>query len=150
MLRTSNSKNYHHKYQQKLTVIINFILSLVDVPSNLETICNPSAQPKYPIPDPKQQTPSLQSPGTSLQTYLYNFDSRRDMLTERAAKRIKSEYKTETISLPFAGTTMDIQTAPQEVQEEKTHRKKRRRHCSSSSSSSEESERNSSNESSSC
>nr|UGV36168.1 MAG: ORF1 [TTV-like mini virus] len=95
-----------------------FHFKLGGCPSNLETICNPSAQPKYPIPDPKQQTPSLQSPGTSLQTYLYNFDSRRDMLTGKAAKRIKSEYKTETISLPFAGTTMDIQTAPQEVQEE--------------------------------
>ncbi len=51
----------------------------------METICNPINEPVYPVPDSQLQTPSLQSPTTPLETFLYKFDERRGQITAKAA-----------------------------------------------------------------
>lgn len=102
-------------------VLYNFKFKVGGCPSNMETLCNPEGQPKYPIPDFKQNSTSLQSPTTAIQTYLWDFDERRGLLTERAAKRITQDQGTETFTLPFTGSPMDLQPpykSPPESDEE--------------------------------
>nr|UGV36445.1 MAG: ORF1 [TTV-like mini virus] len=77
-------------------------------PAPMEKVCNPSEQAKYPIPNFKQSSTSLQSPTTPIQTFLWDFDERRGLLTEKATKRIKKDYGAETYSLPITGTAMDL------------------------------------------
>nr|UGV38510.1 MAG: ORF1 [TTV-like mini virus] len=102
-------------------VLYNFKFKVGGCPSNMETLCNPEGQPKYPIPDFKQNSTSLQSPTTAIQTYLWDFDERRGFITDRAAKRIKKDQGTETFTFPFTGSPMDIQAphqSPPESDEE--------------------------------
>ena len=75
-------------------------------------ICSPAAQPTYPIPDPKHETTSLQNPTQPIQTYLYNFDERRGLLTEKAAKRMRKDYRTEKDAFPFYRTLNRPSTTP--------------------------------------
>nr|UGV39605.1 MAG: ORF1 [TTV-like mini virus] len=89
-------------------VLYNFKFKVGGCPSNMETLCDPEGQPKYPIPDFKQNSTSLQSPATAIQTYLWDFDERRGIITDRAAKRIKKDQGTETFTFPFTGSPMDI------------------------------------------
>ncbi len=56
----------------------------------METICNPINEPVYPVPDSQLQTPSLQSPTTPLETFLYKFDERRGQITAKAAASLLS------------------------------------------------------------
>lgn len=107
-------------------------------PAPMEKLCDPSTQEKYPIPNFKQQSTSLQSPGTAIQTYIYNFDERRGLLTEKAAKRIKKDYETETFASQITGTAMDLpapyqgppetDTSSSEEEEETTFKLLRLRH----------------------
>ena len=89
-------------------------------PAPMETICNPLEEEVYPIPNSKCQTTSLQSPTTPLSTFLYDFDERRQQLTERAAKRIKKDPQTEPDIFQITGTAMDLPTSHQKTQEETT------------------------------
>nr|UGV38385.1 MAG: ORF1 [TTV-like mini virus] len=89
-------------------------------PAPMETICNPIEEEVYPIPNSKCQTTSLQSPTTPLQTYMYDFDERRQQITERAAKRIKKDYGTEQDIFKITGTELDLPTSHQKAQEETT------------------------------
>lgn len=97
-----------------------FKLKLGGCPAPMETLCDPSDQAKYPIPNFKQQTPSLQSPSTTIQTYLYNFDERRGMLTDRAAKRIKKDQESEKTTFEITGASMDLPTPDQRTPETDT------------------------------
>lgn len=94
-------------------MLYKFKLKLGGCPAPMETLCNPTDQPKYPIPNFKQQTPSLQNPGNCIQTYLYNFDERRGLITKKAAKRIKKDSQTETDAFQITGTSMDLPTPHQ-------------------------------------
>lgn len=103
-LPPDHSCEAHFKY--------DFHFKLGGCPAPMDTICNPSEQPIYPIPDTKQQTNSLQSPGQAIQTYLYNFDERQGQLTKKATKRIKKDYESQKTLLPITGTAMDLQASP--------------------------------------
>nr|UGV36464.1 MAG: ORF1 [TTV-like mini virus] len=85
-------------------------------PPPMEKICSPAAQPTYPIPDPKYETTSLQNPTQPIQTYLYNFDERRGLLTEKAAKRMRKDYRTEKDAFPFTGLSTDLPPPHQKIQ----------------------------------
>lgn len=85
-----------------------FKFKLGGCPAPMEKLCDPSEQPHYPIPDFKQPTTSLQSPTTPIQTYLYNFDERRGLLTKKATDRIKKDYETQSTIIDFAGNSMDL------------------------------------------
>lgn len=79
-------------------------------PPKMDKVCDPQKQPQYPQPGNLLSSIILQNPSTPLQYYLSSFDQRRDLLTERAAKRIKKdqEFK-ETVFQPTGTTLMDIQ-----------------------------------------
>lgn len=97
-----------------------FHLKFGGCPPNMEKIYSPSAQASFPIPHNEQQTPSLQNPETPVETFLYNFDFRRDLLTQPAAKRIKKDYETTKIALPFTGPKTDLPTPYQETSDQET------------------------------
>nr|UGV35068.1 MAG: ORF1 [TTV-like mini virus] len=105
-----NSCEAHFEYM--------FKFKLGGCPAPMEKLCNPSEQQKYPIPNFKQQTPSLQSPETAIQTFLYNFDERRGMLTDSATKRIKKDYGPEKTSFTITGCPMDLPAPNQILQTE--------------------------------
>ncbi len=69
-------------------------------PAPMELITDPSLQDKFPIPNTIFKTLEIQDPATNKRTLLYDFDERHDGLTDRAAKRIKTEQILET---SFAG-----------------------------------------------
>nr|UJI58627.1 ORF1 [Anelloviridae sp.] len=98
--------------------LYNFQFKFGGCPPPMEKVCSPAAETKYPVPDTKHETTSLQSPETPIQTYLYSFDERKGLLTAPAAKRIKKDYSTETTSLPIAGPSTDLQPPHQTIQEE--------------------------------
>lgn len=107
-LPKESSAEGHYSYK--------FIFKLGGCPPPMDKICNPVNQPVYPVPNNQQPSTSLQSPGTAIQTFLYNFDERRGDLTSKAAKRIKKDYETETTLLPPTGQSwMDVRASPQET-----------------------------------
>lgn len=90
-------------------------------PAPMETICDPIKQDIYPIPDNQSPTTSFQDPTTPISTFLWDFDERRQQITQRAAKRIKKDYTTQTDVFPITGATaMDVEAPHQETSEETT------------------------------
>lgn len=71
-------------------------------PNQLENIADPVEQPKYPLPSYILQGLEVQNPESSPSKELYSFDFRRHMLTETAAKRIKTDSFTPTTLFPDA------------------------------------------------
>nr|UGV36760.1 MAG: ORF1 [TTV-like mini virus] len=80
-------------------------------------IKNPDIQPTFPIPNNMLETTSFQSPTTSFQNFLYNFDWRRGFLTAQAAERISKYLPTETTLFEPTGDQFNPQTSPQSSQE---------------------------------
>nr|UPW35053.1 ORF1 [TTV-like mini virus] len=67
-------------------------------PPPMSTITDPKEQPEIHLPSNLQQTNSLQNPANDPASYLYNFDERRSILTNKAIKRLQKDYKTEKTS----------------------------------------------------
>lgn len=99
-LQNNQSCEAHFEYM--------FHFKLGGCPAPMDKLCDPTEQPKYPIPNYKQQTPSLQSPTEAIQTFLYNFDERRGLLTKKATQRIKKDYGTEKDLIQITGNAMDL------------------------------------------
>lgn len=57
-------------------------------PSTMENIYDPATQPNYPLPNKIGQGLEIQNPEQDPTTQLYNFDVRRDYITQTAAKRL--------------------------------------------------------------
>ena len=123
-----------------------FHFKLGGCPAPMDKLCDPTEQPKYPIPNYKQQTPSLQSPTEAIQTFLYNFDERRGMLTKKLQKESKKTMELKKILSKLQETQWTSQHPTKDHRARtKRHRKKRKRRPPSSSSNSDTS--NSSSES---
>lgn len=89
----------------------------------IKEIKNPEDQNKFPTPNNILRSTSLQNPETPVENYLYNFDWRRDTITETALQRIQEYCLSEkTFSQPTGlqvlGTETDSQTET-ETEEEK-------------------------------
>nr|UGV39032.1 MAG: ORF1 [TTV-like mini virus] len=69
----------------------------------LEKVKDPSAQPTYVTPANVLDTNSLQSPEEPIESFLYQFDWRRDQITESAAQRILKDYPTKKHLFTDAG-----------------------------------------------
>lgn len=78
---------------------------------------NPEDQPKFPVPNNLLQQPSLQSPTTPFEYFLYKFDERRGQLTKRATKRITENQKPETDILSIADPSTWCPTTLQQEKE---------------------------------
>nr|UGV34486.1 MAG: ORF1 [TTV-like mini virus] len=87
-----------------------------------DTTENPSDKPYYPIPNNILSTTSLQNPTQAPEYYLYSFDTRKDMLTKKAAQRLKKDWGTEkttfSITEPRFSETTQIQTPQEETTSE--------------------------------
>nr|UGV34735.1 MAG: ORF1 [TTV-like mini virus] len=79
------------------------------------TIEDPEKQPDWTVPNNLIQQPSLQSPTTPFESFLYNFDWRRDFITKRATQRL---LKIEATKEPYASITDSNLLLPTPVQEE--------------------------------
>nr|UGV39049.1 MAG: ORF1 [TTV-like mini virus] len=79
-----------------------------------QEIGDPKTQPQWPVPSNILQQPSLQSPGTALENYIYNFDWRRGYLTKRATERLQTIPTTKESLLSIADRNLLHQeTSPQ-------------------------------------
>nr|UGV35268.1 MAG: ORF1 [TTV-like mini virus]UGV37058.1 MAG: ORF1 [TTV-like mini virus] len=96
-----------------------FYFKVGGCPPPMDEVCDPKKQPKYPTPDNILSSTLLQNPATPPQYYLYSFDQRRGLITEKAAKRIKTDWDTkELISSPTGTTALDIQLKTPETTSE--------------------------------
>nr|UGV34683.1 MAG: ORF1 [TTV-like mini virus]UGV34820.1 MAG: ORF1 [TTV-like mini virus] len=96
-----------------------FYFKLGGCPPAMDNVCDPKKQPKFPTPGNLLSSTLLQNPETPMQYYLSAFDQRREMLTERAAKRIKKDHGlTKTIFKPTGTTHLDV--LPQTYEETST------------------------------
>lgn len=91
-------------------------------PPAMDEVCNPAAQPSYPQPSNFFSSILLQNPEYPIQYYLNSFDQRRDIITERAAKRFKEDTTAkESFFKPTGQTLLQVQAKdPQETSEEST------------------------------
>lgn len=64
--------------------------------NQLENITDPEKQKHYPTPHNFFERTEIQDPTSPPETEIYPFDIRRDTITTRAAKRIKTDFSTET------------------------------------------------------
>lgn len=105
------SAESHYKYI--------FYFKLGGCASEEKHIKNPEQQPVFPTPGNFLRQPSLQSPEMPIENYLYSFDWRREMLTEKATDRITKHTISETDAFTSTGKTcLDPQTTHQETSQE--------------------------------
>nr|UGV34354.1 MAG: ORF1 [TTV-like mini virus] len=85
----------------------------------IEKVKNPAEQPTYSTPTNLLDQNSLQSPEEPIESFLYQFDWRRDQITETAAKRITQDFsigKTLFSDAETTGTTVPtLQTHEKEL-----------------------------------
>nr|UPW35048.1 ORF1 [Torque teno mini virus 4] len=58
----------------------------------MEKVADPSNQPTFPVPDKLIDSNSLQNPTTPIESFLWQFDERRNQITAKAAERIKKDF----------------------------------------------------------
>nr|UGV38708.1 MAG: ORF1 [TTV-like mini virus] len=112
-------------------------------PPDMDEVCDPKKQPQYPEPGNLLSSILLQNPEQPLHYYINSFDQRREMLTDRAAKRLKKDESfTETfvkptgtnlfsLQIPSPETTSTENSSEEEENEEETQQllhKHRRKH----------------------
>nr|UGV36438.1 MAG: ORF1 [TTV-like mini virus] len=90
-------------------------------PPAMDEVCNPQTQPTYPQPGNFLSSILLQNPEYPIQYYINSFDQRRDLLTSRAAKRLKedSEFK-DIIFKPAGQTLLQVQARSPQISSEET------------------------------
>lgn len=64
-------------------------------PPKMSEIEDPGEQHSYPIPNNLIGRTTIESPTEPIHTFLYNFDTKGDILTTKAAKRITKDYETK-------------------------------------------------------
>lgn len=77
----------------------------------MDKVCDPATQAKYPIPNNFNATNSLQNPAMPPETFLWEFDERRQQITEKAAKRIKTCSDIKEPVFSTAGTSLQLPAA---------------------------------------
>nr|UGV34067.1 MAG: ORF1 [TTV-like mini virus] len=89
-------------------------------PPSMSEVEDPSGQPTYPIPNNQQQANTIESPRTPIQTYIYRFDTKQDILTTKAAKRIRKDWETKHPLLTDGTCNTNYTSEIQETQEPET------------------------------
>nr|UGV37744.1 MAG: ORF1 [TTV-like mini virus] len=74
-----------------------FYFNFGGCPKQLPNVTDPCQQPHYPVPHSELQGPETQDPEIPPQTETWEFDFRRDTLTQAAAKRLKKDFTTPTL-----------------------------------------------------
>ena len=90
-------------------------------PSTLETVIDPNIQPVVPDPTTGLQNFEIISPATTIENFLYNWDTRRELLTQAATNRItKIQTNDQYMFTDGTTTSTDIQTPQQKETQAKT------------------------------
>nr|UGV34641.1 MAG: ORF1 [TTV-like mini virus] len=129
LLLTYDRLNYHPKVNYQLLSINEFVkcgpgtpklpdrisaethieykfrFKLGGCPPPMDNVCDPTKQPKYPTPGNLLSSTLLQNPETPLEYYLSSFDQRRDIITTKAAKRLKTDSTSKEHLFSSTGTT---------------------------------------------
>nr|UGV34621.1 MAG: ORF1 [TTV-like mini virus] len=84
-------------------------------PPPMETITDPTKQPEIHIPTNFLRTNSLQNPATRPETLLYNFDERRGLITEKAIKRLQTDFPTKESFITDGSHFTALLQTPQET-----------------------------------
>lgn len=75
-------------------------------PPKMDEVCEPNQQPEYPQPGNFLSSILLQNPEYPIPYYINSFDQRRDLLTERATKRLKEDKEFTENIFKSPGTTL--------------------------------------------
>lgn len=97
-----------------------FYFKLGGCASEIKRIKDPESMPKFPTPGNLLQKPSLQSPATPLENYLYSFDWRRQYITDKALERITEHKEPETSIFKSTGINLLNPPIPQETSDSET------------------------------
>ncbi len=84
-------------------------------PPPMDSVTDPTKQPDIHLPTNFNATNSLQNPTTSPELYLYNFDERRGLLTDKAIKRLQKDYLTKEITFTDGSHFSAALQTPQET-----------------------------------
>lgn len=112
----SESIQAHFKY--------DFFFKWGGNPSTFERITDPNSQPIGPDPNNQLLNTQIISPETSIEDFIYNWETRRDTLTQAATERIKQIPINVTSMFTDGTTTSSILQALQETPQEKTTEEK--------------------------
>lgn len=104
-----------------------FLFKFGGCPPSMSEVEDPATFPKYPIPNNLIGTPAIESPTEPPHTFLYQFDTDKDILKSTAAKRLKKDISTKKIMFtdgtaitPISGKiyqTQETQTSEEEEEE---------------------------------
>lgn len=83
----------------------NFKFKIGGCAPPVEKVTDPTKQPTFVTPSNILDTNSLQSPEQPIESFLYQFDWRRDQITETAAKRITKDFSSTKHLFTDATTT---------------------------------------------
>nr|UGV37292.1 MAG: ORF1 [TTV-like mini virus] len=108
---------FHNEKTVQAKLKYNFYFKFGGCVPKMDTVHNPCDQAIYPIPNQISSTCSLQNPAQPPETFLYQFDVYKDLLTKAATKRISKDWQTET-SLSTGQSRMQPTTAQKALQEE--------------------------------
>nr|UGV36676.1 MAG: ORF1 [TTV-like mini virus] len=100
------------------SMLYNFKVKWGGCPAPMETFTDPCQQEKFPIPNYFNQTNEIIDPETAKEHFLQMWDEKRQTITTRAAKRIKT-IQSPTKSLTEYGAK-DVPTKTQETESDQT------------------------------
>nr|UGV38889.1 MAG: ORF1 [TTV-like mini virus] len=89
-------------------------------PPQMSTISDPKNQPFFHLPTNILQNHSLQNPTTAPELYLFNFDERRQTITQKALKRLQKDYQFTEPSFSSTERFLPPIQSPQESSSETT------------------------------
>nr|UGV36291.1 MAG: ORF1 [TTV-like mini virus] len=89
-------------------------------PAPMETITDPAQQEKFPTPNNQLQGIEITSPGQPKEYQLYTFDEKRNTITHKAAKRLKTDFTTPKFFTDFGAKDIPqkAQTSSEDSSEE--------------------------------
>ncbi|AXQ66187.1 MAG: hypothetical protein [Anelloviridae sp.] len=80
----------------QVNVLYNVKLKWGGCPAPMENVSNPCEQEKFPGPNSVHFRPEVTNPETEKETFLYEWDEKRQTITAPAAKRLKTDSKPKT------------------------------------------------------
>lgn len=90
-------------------------------PSTFERVFDPNSQPVGPDPNYQLYQTQIISPATSIQDFIYNWETRRDTLTQAATERITQMPTNEQyVFTDGTATSTDVQTLQKTAPQAKT------------------------------
>nr|UGV35032.1 MAG: ORF1 [TTV-like mini virus] len=103
----------------------NFFFKWGGNPSPLENVYDPNSQPITPTPNNFNLTNEIINPATDIESFLYPWDIRRDILTQRATERItQSSIYDFNLFTDTTKTTTDVPLFQETTQEKTTPKEK--------------------------